>query len=253
MDVPRSPAADRRTDQADAPSIRCASSTWIRVGSVDRRRQEPAHHLVELRLPELVRQLLDLRRHGHVHVEWDRDQRQPRHERRVASPRSSRAAAEHRLVVGLPIHPEQLSQQRAPDDVWAGGCERLGRRQQDFRFLFRVELLDQPALADPGFADELDQPTVASPPRLRARLAARRAPCRVRSGELHARVAGARPDHFAHRPRLHGLRLALDHERLELVGREPGARRLEDLARSRRSVRGWPSPSAGRRGSPHRP
>ena len=126
-----------------------------------RQLEELPHGLVQLRLSELLGQLLHLSGERDVHVERDPDQRDPGHQGGFLIDDDRPQLADHGLVVGLPADLEEVAKERAPDDVRRGGGERLGGREEHPRFLFGVELFDQPRLADAGLADDLDERPVS--------------------------------------------------------------------------------------------
>ena len=88
-------ATTARSRSADAASMWWASSTSISVGPGSTRAQEAQHDLVQAGGAELGRERGDLRRRRAVDAERDGEQRQPRHERRVALAHLGPQAREH--------------------------------------------------------------------------------------------------------------------------------------------------------------
>ena len=201
-----------RSSSDDASSIQCTSSITSSVGPA-RSGRARLDHAVEPSAAEGRLQLLDLLRGLDLDVERERDERQPRHElghellHALAQPRG-RGAVLRQL--------EQRAQQPAEGEVRRRGLvlRACGRHGEQVGRL-RLQLLDQPRLAHPGLADQLDD-----------------------VAEAHAHRARAPP-------RESQLALAAD-ERQPALRAPLQPRRRRRRRRSRRPARRSPSASAAR-------
>ena len=203
-------------------------------GRAQRRLEEPDHRAVQAVGAEGAREL----RHGgrvvQLEPERDGEQRQPRLQVGRALADGAAQAAQHRLRRVLPAGPDQGREQLAPRRVGARPAVRLARRQQgaqaDGVVAHRVE---QARLADARLARQLGEAAVAAPDRRQRR---------AQRGELgrpsHERLGGAgrllglpAGDRRADRPRLDGVELPLELERLEPGEREARGRPVQDVGR----------------------
>jgi len=191
---------------------------------------EQAHDdVAQPRRAELRRERLDLSRERRVDVEGDRQQRHPRQERRIALLDDGAQTAEDDVVRLVVADAEQRAQQLAPRGVRRRGAVGLaGGVQPAHSRGAPAQLVEQPALADPLLAGELDDPPGP---------AAGGGDRVVERGDLalaadqrevlgHA-LARAAADRGTDRPRLDGARLALHRERLERVQVEARRRAIE--------------------------
>ena len=196
------------------------------------RREQRADDAVQAGAAEGGVELVGLARGEHRQVERDGEQGQPRAELRRDR---VQARAEHVRVarrVAVAGHVEQAAQQVPEDAVGGRGVVRLaGRRQDGHVRRLLPHLRDEPRLADPGVADELDEAAEAGARRRERRPEDRELALAVDEREVPDDGRGAAACDAAQLVRDDGARLALDRERLELVRLEARARPLEHCRR----------------------
>ena len=201
----------------------------------DRRRErvveEERHHLVHALAPELGRERGGVRGVREVDVERGREQREPRRELGAALVDDFAQPHLDQLGRGRLGQAEQVVEEPPERCVRRGGLVRVARDDEGREVAGAgAQLLDEPALADAGVADDLDRPPVPG---------AQRVERLVEHGDLvvaadEGKVRRAARDaalHRAERERLDRLALALHDERLERLGVEGGAGAVEHRAR----------------------